>query len=119
MSAIGLNTNTFRITGKYLDLMNDILVKAKINQIITDGRKDQLLEFVSRVSDTNNTQPQFQLLASIIERELRAENKKPDIFYNSLLQEIQQNNVDAILPKVSLIAEALEVENSDALSKIN
>src|SRR4030095_3464751 len=119
MSTIGLNTNTFRVTGKYLNLMNDILVKAKINHSITDGRKDELIEFVSRVSDSNNIQPQFQLLASIIDRELRAENKKPVIFYDSLLREIEQNNVDAILPKVSLIAEALEVENSDALSKIN
>jgi hypothetical protein len=119
MSAIGLNTNTFRITGKYLDLLNDILVKAKISHSITDGRKDQLVEFVSQLNDINNTQPQFQLLASIIERELRVENKKPDIFYYSFLQEIQQNNIDAVLPKVSLIAEALEVENSDALAKIN
>ena len=119
MSLIGLNTNTFRVTGKYLDLLNDILVKAKISQTITDGRKDQLLDFVNQVSDVDNRQPQFQLLASIIERELRAENKQPAVFFTSLLQEIQQNSVDAILPKVSLIAEALEVENSDALSKIN
>ena len=119
MSLIGLNTNTFRVTGKYLDLLNDILVKAKISQTITDGRKDQLMDFVSQVSNIDNTQPQFQLLASIIERELRSENKQPDQFYTSLLQEIQQNSIEAILPKVSLIAEALEVENSDALSKIN
>lgn len=119
MSTIGLNTNTFRVTGKFLEWMNDILVKAKVSHTITDGRKDQLVEFVSRVSDINNTQPQFQLLASIIERELRAENKKPDVFFAALLQELQQNNIDAILPKVSIIVDALEVENTDALSKIN
>ena len=119
MSAIGLNTNTFRVTGKYLDLLNDILVKAKISHNITEGRRDQLVDFVSQVSDTNNTQPQFQLLASIIERELRTENTRPDTFFLALLDEIHHNNIDAILPKVTLIAEALEVENSDALAKIN
>lgn len=115
---LGLNTNTFRITGKYLDLLNDILVKAKINQGIADGKKDQLIEFVTNVGDTDNNQPQFQLLASIIERELRFENKKPDTFFSILLQEIQDNNITAFLPKVSFMAEALDTENSVALAKI-
>lgn len=118
MSTIGLNTNTFRVTGKYLDLLNDVLVKAKINQGIADGKKDQLIEFVTKVSDTENTEPQFQLLASIIERELRSESKKPDTFFNSLLQEIQDNDFEAFLPKISFMADALDTENSVALAKI-
>jgi hypothetical protein len=118
MSSIGLNTNTFRVTGKYLDLLNDILVKAKVNQGITEGKKDQLIEFVTNVGDSDNIQPQFQLLASIIERELRSDHKKPDTFFSSFLQEIHDNNIDAFLPKVSFIAEALDTENSVALAKI-
>jgi hypothetical protein len=118
MSSIGLNTNTFRITGKYLDILNDFLVKAKINNEITDVKKEQLIDFFSKVSDINNTQPQFQLLSSILERELRNDNKRPDTFFPLLIQEIQDNNIQSILPKISFIAEALDAESSLALAKI-
>lgn len=118
MSNIGLNTNTFRITGKYIDLLIDFIVKAKINVEINDAKKEQLIEFITKISDKENTQPQFQLLSSIIERELRHQHNKREVFLGTLLQEIKNNDIENVLPKIEFIVEALDTENSEALSKI-
>jgi hypothetical protein len=118
MSNTGINTNTFRITGKYLDLLNDFVVKTKVDEEINAGRKEQLIDFFSKLLDQNNVQPQFQLLSSIIERELRNNNSQPQGFFNSLIDEIKNGNTQAVLPKIELVIEALDSENSDALAKI-
>lgn len=118
MSNIGLYTNTFRITSKYLDILNDFIVKAKIHPEITEIKKEQLIEFLSKLADINNAEPEFQMLASIIERELRNLKKRPDIFISSLIQEIQDENTQVVIPKIELITEALDIENSEVLAKI-
>lgn len=118
MSNVGLNTNTYRITGKYLDLLNDYIVKAKIHPV-NEQKNEQLINFLSKINDNANTQPQFQLLSSIIERELRNSNERhPETFLNVLLQQIKNNEVENILPKIEFIVEALDSENSEALAKI-
>jgi hypothetical protein len=118
MSNIGVNTNTFRITSKYLDMLNDFIVKAKIYPEITAAKKEQLIEFLTKLADVNNAEPQFQMLSSIIERELRNSNKRPDVFLNSLIQEVQSENTEVVIPKIELISEALDIENSEVLAKI-
>lgn len=118
MSDTGVNTNTLRVTGKYLELLNDFIVKAKVDEEINSSRKEQLIDFFSKIIDQSNVQPQFQLLSSIIERELRTVNNQPQDFFGSLIEEIRTNNTKAILPKIELVIEALDSENSDALSKI-
>ena len=118
MSNIGINTNTFRLTSKYLDILNDFIVKAKIHPEITEARQEQLIDFLSKLTDVNNAEPQFQLLSSIIERELRNSNKRPDIFFTTLIGDIQSKNTETVVPKIELITEALDVENSEVLAKI-
>jgi hypothetical protein len=118
MSNIGINTNTFRLTSKYLDILNDFIVKAKIHPEITEARQEQLIDFVSKLTDVNNAEPQFQMLSSIIERELRNFNKRPDVFLNTLIQDIKNKDTETVIPKIELITEALDVENSEVLAKI-
>jgi hypothetical protein len=118
MSNIGLNTNTFRVTGKYLDMLNDYMVKAKIHPI-NDLKKEQLIDFLLKINDVNNTETKFQLLSSIIERELRnSNNRHPETFLQTLLDEIRNDQVDNVLPKIEFIVEALDTENSEALAKM-
>ena len=90
MSSIGLNTNTFRITGKYLQMLNDFVVKAKMNQDIDGAQKDHLIDFITKLRDENSTQPQFQLLSNIIERELRPTNNF-QVYLGSVINEIKEN----------------------------
>ena len=118
MSSIGLNTNTFRITGKYLDLLNDFVVKAKVNQDIEEGQKQHLIDFITQLSDVNNPQPQFQLLSNIVERELRSTRKDLGLYLASIINEIRGNNTLDFLPKIEFLAGILDTENSEALLKI-
>jgi hypothetical protein len=118
MSSIGLNTNTFRITGKYLDLLNDFVVKAKVHQEIEDGQKEYLIDFVTKLKDENNTQPQFQLLSNIVERELRFASKNMGTYLELVIQELKDNNMQEFLPKIEFLADIFDTENSEALLKI-
>ena len=78
-----------------------------------------LIEFFLKIDDDANTQPQFQLLSSIIERELRnSDEKHPDTFLEVLVEQMRNNEVDNVLPKIEFIVEALDSENSEALAKI-
>jgi formate dehydrogenase maturation protein FdhE len=118
MSSIGLNTNTFRITGKFLELLNDFLVKAKINHEIEGSQKEHLIDFIDKLKDENNTQPQYQLLSNIVERELRADAKDFQGYLQAAINELKQNDTQAFLPKIEFLAGILDTENSEALSKI-
>lgn len=120
MSNIGLNTNTFRVTSKYLDLLNDFIVRAKVNVQMNEPKKEPILEFINKIVDVNTLQPQFQLLSSIIEREFRTRNTNPDVYLNKLKQELEQKetNMDSVIPKIQFIVKILDSENSDALAKI-
>lgn len=118
MSSIGLNTNTFKITGKYLDLLNNFVVRAKINEDIEEGQKLQLIEFIAKLIDKNNAQPQFQLLSNIVERELRTTTKDFSNYLQLVINEVQTDNVQSYLPKIEFLVDILDIENSQALSKI-
>lgn len=120
MSNIGLNTNTFRVTSKYLDLLNDFIVRAKVNVQMNEPKKEPILEFINKIVDVNTLQPQFQLLSSIIEREFRTRNTNPDVYLNKLKQELEQKetNMESVIPKIQFIVKILDSENSDALAKI-
>lgn len=117
MSNIGLNTNLFRITGKYLDILNEFVVRAKIHSDVGDNKREQLVEFINKLNDIENTQPQYQLLSSIIDRKLRL-YKKPSTYLQTLVKELEENHVDEALPKIEFIVSALDTENSEALLKI-
>lgn len=120
MSNIGLNTNTFQVTSKYLDLLNDFIVRAKVNDQMNETKKEKIVEFINKIVDANTLQPQFQLLSSIIEREFRARNTNPAAYLNKLKQELEQKEVDTatVIPKIQFIVKILDSENSEALAKI-
>lgn len=118
MSNIGSSNNTFRITGKYLDLLNDFIVKAKINPALNESKIDQLKEFFDKINDIENIEPEYQLLTSIIERELRRDRKNPLVFIDNLVHELEDNKLEEAMPKIRIIAEALDSENTKALLKI-
>lgn len=118
MSSIGLNTNTFRVTGKYLELLSDFVVKMNVNHEVDEGQKEHLIDFINKLKDENNTQPQFQLLSNIVERELRLSARDFIGYLDSVTQEIKANNTQEYLPKIEFLADVLEMENSEALLKI-
>ena len=118
MSAIGLNSNTYRVTGKYLDFLNDFLAKAKVHSGNLNTKKDQLVDFLAKLYDVNSIDPQMQLLSSIIERELRPLQERLIPYFERLIAEVQADELDKSIPKIEFLVEALDAENSEALAKI-
>lgn len=118
MSSTGLNTNTFRITGKYLALLNNFVVKAKIYHEVEEGQKEHLIDFITKLLDENNTQPQFQLLSNIVERALRLNSIDFSQYLNSIINEIKEDRNQEFLPKIEFLVDVLDTENCEALSKI-
>ncbi|WP_412467100.1 hypothetical protein [Pedobacter sp. KLB.chiD] len=118
MSSIGLNTNTFSITGRFLQLLTNFVVKAKVKQEVDEGLKENLVDFINKLKDENSTLPAFQLLSNIVERELRLAGIDFEQYLDEIIKEIRANDTAAFLPKIEFISDVIEMENSEALSKI-
>jgi len=118
MSAIGLNANTYRVTGKYLDLLNDFIVKAKVHPDKLNAQKEHIVDFLSKINDESSIDPQFQLLSSIIDRELRCNHEQINTFMTGLIDLIKSNDFIKSIPKIEFLVDTLDNENSEALAKI-
>ena len=118
MSTIGLNANTYRVTGKYLDLLNDFIVKAKAHPDAIATKKEQVVDFLTKINDESSIDPQFQLLSSIIDRELRCNHERINPFMVGLIDLIMANDFTKSIPKIEFLVETLDNENSEALAKI-
>ena len=119
MSKIGLNNNIYQITGKYLGLINEFIVSVKVhpNDINEEQRKD-LIDLFSKMNDSNNSDPQIQLLSVIIERDLRNRKKQHKVFWKGVFEGLNNNPSSDSIEKLEYIVNALDFENSGALAKI-
>jgi len=118
MSSIGLNANTYRVTGKYLDFLNDFIVKAHSHPDNIDVKKEQVIDFLSKINDETSIDPQIQLLSSIIDRELRCNHDRISSFLVGLIAQIKESDFENSIPKIEFLIGALDSENSEALAKI-
>lgn len=119
MSNIGLNTNIYHVTGKYLNLLNDFIVQFKSRpQHIDKLKKDELVSFFSKINNAETLEPQFQLLTSIIERELREKGKPSIAYFNNIISEVEKDESDKFIPKLEFIVDVLDSEHFEALAKI-
>lgn len=119
MSNIGLNANIYHVTGKYLNLLNDFIVQLKSHPNSIDQiKKNELVSFFSKIKNTETLEPQFQLLTSIIERELREKGKPPITFISNIIKEVEKNDAENFLPKLEFIVDVLDSEHFEALAKI-
>lgn len=119
MSKIGLNTNIYQVTGKYLGLINDFIVTAKVTPDKIDERKRKdIIELFKQINDGTNQDPQIQLLSIIIQRELRSQSKKSKVFFKEIIEDLEKEPSKKSIENLESIADALDVENSGAFAKI-
>ena len=91
MSKIGLNTNIYQVTGKYLGLINDFIVTAKVTpDKIDDKKRRDIIELFKQINDGANKDPQIQLLSIIIQRELRNQAKKSKAFFKEIIEDLEK-----------------------------
>lgn len=119
MSKIGLNTNIYQVTGKYLGLINDFIVTAKVTpDKIDEKKRKDIIELFTKINDVNNRDPQIQLISIIIQRELRSQAKKSKFFFKEIIDDLANTPSKKSIDNLESIADALDVENSGAFAKI-
>lgn len=119
MSKIGLNAGIYQTTGRYLNLINDVIVEIKTQPKLKSSKREDLVEVFKKISDNQNIDPQIQLIESIIERDLWGQKRKRiKPFIIGLLAELENPNSTGVVEKLETIADALDVEHSEAFSKI-
>jgi hypothetical protein len=122
MSQIGLNSNIYRVSNKYLRKFNDYLVK--LNQDTdssTPQQRDEIKSLVKQLLDKDSDNYQVQMIFMIIDEYL--ENKqgdKSEIILNRLLSYLEGKNGSPgqAAASLRLITNALDQECDYAYSRI-
>jgi hypothetical protein len=122
MSKIGLNSNIYQVTGKYLDKLNRFIIDAKIHPQKLDKQKRKgVVDFFLKINDADNIEPQIQLLSTIIEKDLWQKKKQGmGTFISEILFELDENVIptEQMIDKLEIIVNALDIEHTGALAKI-
>ncbi|GAB4039840.1 hypothetical protein [Spirosoma gilvum] len=120
MSKIGVNTNIFQVTGKYMNLINEYIVSRRSQVAPIDTRKqDEVVSLFSRIADDQNMEPPIQLLSVIIERDLRQQRKQPRQFFRKLIDDLAKgDNSEETLHELEVVVSALDTKHTEALAKI-
>lgn len=120
MSRIGVNTNIFQVTGKYMSLINDYIVSRRSHTTPADGPKQaEVVSLFNRIADDQNIEPPIQLLSAIIERDLRAQSKQPKQFLSKLVDSLSKGDgSEQTLHELEMVVHALDTKHSEALAKI-
>lgn len=123
MSEVGLNSNIYDISNKYLEILNHFLVEANYHPTtVTLQSTEEVQSFLRQLSDPLNTNFQIQMVTQIIHVYLKKHlrNQAPEVFLQHLMSffEHQKGADPESLQKLELLAEALNEECDHAYSRI-
>jgi len=119
MSNLGLNSNIYFMTGKYLDLINSFILNIKSQpDSINNTAKLELVNFLKKLSSSESVDPQIQILYTMIERDLRMMKKKARLYIGDLINDLESNSLDKASNKLEELANTLDKEHFEALAKI-
>ena len=120
MSEISLNSNTFRATGKYLNLLIDFVAECKTrHEGIDEERRKALVALLSGLCDCENIDPDIQMVSVIVEYSLIKDRKKLLPFVQRLIHLLDTTPTNEAIVGLDRIIGALNFERSQALAKIN
>lgn len=121
MSYIGLNSNIYNISNKYLEKFNDFLAVLNYNhEGITVQQKTELKDIVTELMNENSLDYQIQMVYMIIDDYLKENNKKSDTVLRQLLTYLEENHdyLDSAVESLVLMTDALDQECDFAFSRI-
>jgi hypothetical protein len=123
MSEVGLNSNIYDVSSKYLGILNRFLVEANYDpsSVPTDSTK-KVHAFLRQLLDKSNRDFQVQMVDQIIRAYLQKHRgkEKAEEFLKRLLHYFDQHagtDADA-LQRISLLTEALDEECDEAFSRM-
>ncbi len=121
MSQIGLNSNIYNISNKYLEKFNDFLAVLNYNpDSITEQQRTELRNIVTHLLDKNSMNYQIQMVYMIIDDYLKENKKKSESVLNQLLTYLEENpeSLNSAIASLELITNALDQECDYAFSRI-
>ncbi|HFA49474.1 MAG TPA: hypothetical protein ENJ95_10715 [Bacteroidetes bacterium] len=121
MSQIGLNSNIYNISNKYLEKFNDFLAVLNYSpESITEQQRTELRNIVTHLLDKDSLDYQIQMVYMIIDDYLKENNKKSSLVLNQLRSFLEKKagSLDSAIKSLELITNALDQECDYAFSRI-
>lgn len=119
MTDIGLNTNIYYLTSKYLEIINDFLVSIKDGSTnISMDKINEIKDLFEKLNDEETIDPKIQTLSIIIESELRKLNFSKAKFFDEVTTNLTNQKYSHLSKNLTHVVNALDNEYSDALAKM-
>ncbi len=123
MSDVGLNSNIYDVSSKYLGILNRFLVEANYDSTaVSPESAEELQTFLHQLSDPSSMSFQIQMVAQIIQSYLKKHlrSQTSEVFLHDLTSHFDRKmgiNPE-VLQKLTLLAEALNEECTNAYSRM-
>lgn len=121
MSQIGLNSNIYNISNKFLEKFNDFLAVLNYSpESISEQQRTELRNIVAQLLDKNSLDYQIQMVYMIIDDYLKENNKKSTTVLKQLQTFLEEKtkSPDSAIKSLELITSALDQECDYAFSRI-
>lgn len=121
MSDVGLSSNIYNISNKYLELFNRFLVEVNYNpNDISTDHINSIKAILRKLSDSNSKNFQVQLVHNIFENYLKLKKLDTQLILNELLNSFDDNTYQEpkSIKKIEMLAAALDKECDHAFSRI-
>lgn len=123
MSDVGLNSNIYDVSSKYLGILNRFLVEANYDSTaVSSESAEEVKTFLHQLSDPSSMSFQIQMVAQIIQSYIKKHfrSQTSEAFLHSLKSYFDRHmeTNPEVLQKLSLMAEALNEECNNAYSRM-
>jgi len=120
MSELGLNSSIYRVTRKYVDLLNCYLVEIRSDpNSVNKDIEEKVVDLFRNLAQEDSTDPQIQMLAVIIERDFRLRGKNARRLLGEVLISLAKNDLGrSTVAELEMVTAALSDECSVSLSRM-
>lgn len=121
MSDIGLSSNIYRISNKYLDRFNKFLVEISFNpDQIAKEHADSIHTLLKQLADKQITDFQIQMIYIVIDKYLNQKNHNTQEVLQKLLAHFEDNSYQQpeAITLIEMLAAALDKECDHAFSRM-
>ena len=121
MSDVGLSSNIYRISNKYLDHFNSFLVEVNYNpNDISEEHLRSVKNILLKLSDEKSKNFQIQMVYIVLDNYLKSKKLDTSQVLKELLQafETEKHNEKENIEKIEMLAAALDKECDYAFSRI-
>lgn len=121
MSDIGLNSNIYRISNKYLDRINKFLIELNFNpDQIAEDHVYAIHSLIEQLTDKQTTDFQIQMIFIVIDKYLKSKEMSTEEVLTELLNHFEEKTYrqPKAIEMIEMIASALDKECDHAFSRI-